>query len=392
MAAEVRYEAADDGGFRLKLFEGEEAVARLAVGRYTMRVAGVGLPMAGVADVVTHPAHRGKRYGEQMLRAAVARMRDERYPISILFGVPDFYHRFGYAPVLPQYAVNLATRDAERIGASSGARPAAAVRPTRPEDAPALLALYDQTNAGRTGTLERAAKKMDPTPPRESEHWWTHARRGLVAEVDGRPEGYVLLSGNPAQLRVLEAVVPVASVPTAGAALLGALAREAVDRRLEQVRLPLPPDEPLALLLRQAGCKVEVTYSANADGMGRIVDLAALAEALEPALAARALALPDGERPAELELVCTAQGDEPVASATMHLGAASGGGGGGSDGSGRRMTLTLPQQRLCQLVMGYQGIDVIRWQHPDACAEADVHALRALFPTGYPHMWQIDHF
>ncbi len=387
MAAEVRHEAADDGGFRLKLFEGEEAVARLAVGRYTMRVAGVGVPMAGVADVVTHPAHRGKRLGVQMLSAAVARMREERYPLSVLFGVPDFYHRFGYTPVLPQYAVNVATRDAERLASDGSGTPPTTpqptVRPGTPEDAPALLALYDRTNARRSGTLQRKVDKLDPTPKRETEHWWTHARRTLVAEAGGHLLGYAVLSGNPAQFRVLEVVVPAESVSTAGAALVAALAHEAVERRLEQVRLPLPPDEPLALLLRQAGCKVEITYSANADGMGRIVDLKALVDALQPALAARAQALPEGEQPNALELTCVAQGEEPEMRATVQL---------GDHGGGRTISLTVPQQRLCQLMMGYQGIDAICWQHPDACNDADVELLRALFPTGYPHMWQIDHF
>jgi hypothetical protein len=61
-------------------------------------------------------------------------------------------------------------------------------------------------------------------------------------------------------------------------------------------------------------------------------------------------------------------------------------------GSGRTVRLTLPQQQMCQLVMGYRSLDAIRLQHPQACAAEDAGALDALFPAGYPHMWGIDHF
>jgi predicted N-acetyltransferase YhbS len=385
MVASTKFEPQPDGGFKLQLVEGETAVARLVVLRRTMHVAGTGVVMGGIGDVVTHPAHRRQGYGAQLLRAAVNRMREERYHMSVLFGIADFYHRFGYTPILPEYALTVTTRHAERFVAAAPSKPVSAVgvRAGRPEDAPALLDLYARTNTGRTGTLQRSMEKMDATPGADTEHWWTHARRVLVAEVGGRPAGYAFLSGNPSHFRVSELVVPAEHVATAGVALIRALAEEAVERRLESVRLPLPPDEPLALLLRQAGCKVEVTYPANGDGMGRIVDLPALADALTPVLVARAQALPADARPGSLEMAMVAEGDEPAQEAAVALASARG---------GRAVRLRLPQPLLCQLVMGYQGIDAIRWQRPDACAEEDVEVLRTLFPAGLPHMWSMDHF
>ena len=388
MGIEVQHEPVESG-FKASIVQDGTPVARLAVGRYTMHVAGVGVTMGGIADVVTHPAHRGQGHGARLLRAAVDRMRQEGYPISLLFGISDFYHRFGYAPVLPEYLVYVATRHAERFCqglqgertvAALSARTSATVRPGRPDDAPALLALYTRVNEGRTGTLRRDAAKLDPTLPIEGDNWWPHPRRFLVAERAGQPIGYVILSGNPAQFRIMEVVVPAALVVPAGTALLAALAEEAAARRLETIRLPLPPDEPLVDLLRQAGCKLEVTYPANGEGMGRIVDLSALMDALRPALAARAESLPPSTRPGALEMVCPASSDEAEERTSV------------SFGTGRALKLTLPQQQVCQLVMGYRGLDAIRLQHPNACAPEDAASLNALFPAGYPHMWSIDHF
>ncbi|HET7769015.1 MAG TPA: GNAT family N-acetyltransferase, partial [Chloroflexota bacterium] len=382
MAVEERFKEIE-GGFELELVEGEEKVASLGVGRYTMRLAGAEVLMGGIWGVVTHPAHRGRGFGAQMMRATVGRLRAERFPISLLWGISDFYHRFGYAPVLPGYSLTVTTRNAERLGAGPDG---VTVRPGTPTDAPALADLYHRTTVSRTGTLRRSPNKcrsaFDPTPPRETDNWWRHTRRVLVVERGGPPLGYALLHGNPAQLSVVEVVVPEEHVETAGVALLAALTREAVERREAEIKLSLPPDDPLAQLLRRAGCKAEVNYPANGGGMGRIVDLPALADAIAPGLAERAAALPGELRPSALELLCAAQGEEPEQRATIQLGA----------GGGRVARLALPQQRLCQLLLGYQGIDALRRERPDACDDADVPLIRALLPEGYPHMWSIDHF
>ena len=221
------------GGFRLGLFEGEVEVANLIVGRYTMRLAGGEVQMGGIAGVVTHPVHRGRGLGVQMLRATVARMREERYPISVLWGISDFYHRFGYTPVLAGYTLTVSTRNAERLVDSDG-------------------------SAG----------------------------------------------------------------------------------------------------------------SGSSGGAGEVK--------VRPGTAADA--------PALLELTCPAQGDEPEQRATLRLDP------DGAPATGRTAHLRLPQQRLCQLLMGYQGIDALRREHAAACTEEDVPFIRSVFPEGNPHMWSIDHF
>jgi predicted acetyltransferase len=320
-----------------------------------------------------------------MLRATVQRMREERYPISLLWGISDFYHRFGYVPVLPGYSLTVTTRNLERLISATGGGPTgAAVRVGTDADAPALTELYHRASARRTGTLRREPRRFDLTPPRQTDNWWRHTRRVLIAEVGAKPVGYALLHGDPAQLRILESIVE-EDAETAGLALLAALAREALERREGEIKLPLPPDEPLAQVLRRAGCKVEVTYPANGGGMGRIVDLPALAEAIQPALVKRAEELPTGDPPAALGLVCIAGDGESEQRATLRLSTQ-------ERSAGRTAHLRLPQQRLCQLLMGYRGIDAIRREHPDACAAEDVALIRALFPEGYPHMWSIDHF
>ena len=368
-STEIRYEREGES-CTISVAAGGEAVSRLRVIRYDMRLAGAWVAMGGIAEVVTHPRHRGQGYAARLLRAAVDFMREERYAVSLLFGIADFYHRFGYTPVLPEYSVAVATAAAERLPA------AAAVRPARAGEEGPLLALYTRVNAGRNGTVRRTEAAFVPLPD-PGDSWWVHPRRILVAEAAGEPAGYAILHGNPERLRVLELGVPAEHVATAGASLVAALAQEAAQRRIEQIRLPLPPDEPLAAFLRRIGCRVEITYPANGDGMGRVVHLEALAEALAPALQRRleTLAAPAGGEPlGSLEFVC------PEGSARLAL------------GPGRRLAITLPQQQHCQLLMGYRGIDDIAVEHPGAVEAEALPIVRALFPAGFPHMWGIDHF
>ena len=102
-------------------------------------------------------------------------MRQEGYPLSALFGISDFYPKFGYAPALVECSTELATRYAERASARFD------VREARPEDAPAIAAIYQQTRAYRTASISR-----DPASWRgfrRGTHW--DERGGCFLVVDG---------------------------------------------------------------------------------------------------------------------------------------------------------------------------------------------------------------
>ena len=371
MEPEIRFEQVDGPRRRqckkckLSLDMAGETVGRAEVNDLTMRLSGAWVRMGGIANVVVRSQHRGKGYASRLMREAVSYMERERYAVSILFGIPDFYHRFGYVPVTPEYSVSVAVRDIERLTATT------AVRPACPEDHAGLLDLYTRVNARRSGAVRRTRVFYEAL---DDEVWWGHPSRMLVTGEAGHPTGYVLLEGDPASLSVLDVIVPAEHVATAGVSLITWLGQEALARRRERLRLPLPPDEPLAGLLRGIGCKVETTYPANYGGMGRIVNLAALAAAIEPGIADHIRALPVAARPGSVEFDCPDAGQ-----ARLEL------------GRGSVLRIRLPQQQLLQLLMGYRSIDEL-WRVYGGTDASDLATIRALFPAGYPHMWELDHF
>ncbi len=368
MEAEIRFEQVDRPRGRkckLSLDVAGETVGRAEINDLAMRLSGAWVRMGGIANVVVQSQHRGKGYASRLMREAVSYMEREGYAVSILFGIPDFYHRFDYVPVMAEYRVSVAVRDAERLTATTTVRPACR------EDYAGLLDLYTRVNASRSGAVRRPRVFYEALA---DEVWWGHPTRILVTGETAHPTGYVLLEGDPASLSIMDVIVPAEHVPTAGASLIAWLGQEALTRRRERLRLPVPPDEPLVGLLRGIGCKVEATYPANHGGMGRIVDLDALVTAIEPAIADRIRALPSEARPGRVEFDCPDTGR-----AGLEL------------GDGPVLRIRLPQQQLLQLLMGYRGIDEL-WREHCGDDAGDLAAIRALFPAGYPHMWELDHF
>ncbi len=63
----------------------------------------------------TQQKHRLKGYARRLLSDTVEYVTRRGYAVSMLFGIPDFYHRFGFLPAIPEHTTVVATRDAEQV-------------------------------------------------------------------------------------------------------------------------------------------------------------------------------------------------------------------------------------------------------------------------------------
>lgn len=146
---EFRIEPAEEDKTWLRLYDGSRKAAELQVIDYEMYIAGVLVPMAGIAEVHTEAAYRRQGWMRTLFGHLEAYLRERGYPVSLLFGIPDFYHRFGYATALVNSVVRIPTRQAEL------ARGRLAARAITEPDIPLLQALYEQDCRGRSGALAR---------------------------------------------------------------------------------------------------------------------------------------------------------------------------------------------------------------------------------------------
>ena len=359
--------------------EGEEkAVCHLWVIDFTMRIGITTVRMAGIGGVHTERAHRMKGYMRHLYEDTVQYMIAEGYDISMLFGIENFYTKFGYAPGLAAFECKVKTRDAEVSAGTAAAAGSYVTRPIGETDMPAILDLYNANNATRVCSVVRTLEDFSKfskgtwygTPP-DTQLWedangkllayatWDHYDKAVkVAEVEARDDAFF---------------------PT----LLSFFAAQAMEKRCEDVQLFIPPDHPFAEYVERFGAEWKVTYPRHGSGMLRLLNQKPFFEKIAPELERR------------LALSCSAgytgtftlQTDLGTVTLVINRGKIA-----VTDGNHEGLRLELSQDKLTQLAIGYRSArDVLN--DPQVTAHGDVlPLLDILFAKGTPYIWVADHF
>jgi GNAT superfamily N-acetyltransferase len=84
--------------FRLVWREGGQIIGHMAVMMRAIRLGGDLVDVAGLADVATHPDHRGKGIAAALLQAAIGQLRATQAQYFLLFGTAGLYGAHGFAP------------------------------------------------------------------------------------------------------------------------------------------------------------------------------------------------------------------------------------------------------------------------------------------------------
>ncbi|MHB1458207.1 MAG: GNAT family N-acetyltransferase, partial [Armatimonadota bacterium] len=93
-----------------ELIVDERSVSNLTLIDYTVRIGSARLRMGGIAGVGTLEDCRKKGYSRSVLEDTTSYMKQLGYDVALLFGIPDYYHKFGYAVCLsePSFILNTA--------------------------------------------------------------------------------------------------------------------------------------------------------------------------------------------------------------------------------------------------------------------------------------------
>jgi len=233
---------------------GDDVVTHWGVLGYRMRIGRARVRTAGVGVVATHGEHRRKGLMAATARAGCQAARAAGYDVSVLFGIPDFYHRFGYVRAWPERTY---TVQADTLPPAPGPM---TLRPFATRHRDDLATLYNRCNR------------------RFTKGWEGY----LWSAPDGRPAGYVIVTDRQGKRFEL--------VEHAGdsAAVLAALGRLARKYRAREVRLySLHHDSDLARTLRRGDCRVETHYLRSGEAMIRTLNLPATLRKMRGELAAR---------------------------------------------------------------------------------------------------------
>ncbi len=350
---------------------GGEPVSWLTIVDFTMRVGAARLRMGGIAGVGTDENHRYKGYSRRCMEAAVAHMTAEGYDCSMLFGIADYYPKWGYATAIPWYRVTATAEAIER--SASGATLEA--RPLTPEDHPAALALEEAFTALRSGTLDR---RLPGQPHITKGSGWESAARpvGVFSPKKGLVGYYVADADNAGMVSEL-CLRDRAHACEVSRALSDDLRREGRDA----VEMLLPPDHPYVEFLERFGVRCEVTYPYRQDIMLRICNLVPMMRKVAVELERHLC-----RHPCDALGALTFQTDLGAVTLRSQLHRVE------VSEEPCRTTIRMPQWVLMQILMRYRSLaDALTETGVEATDDVSEAWLR-LFPRAYPFIWKTDAF
>ena len=243
---------------RIELVENDEVKSWLTIHNLKVFVWGKILTAGGIGGVKTKEEYRHQGYSRAVLDEALKVMLSDKQDLSLLFGIPDYYYRWGFGSCLPQNYISIPTYQAERAVLSH------LVRPFTESDYPQILSIYEQNNKYRTGAIVRDLERFRF---RLGSSFWEKAEIYVLTK-DAKIEGYLVLDQNKRQVNIAEIET---QNPAVYYSMLAFLAKQAIDKRVSAITGNIPWDHPFTLLARDYGLSVTTNYVYNADGMGRII-------------------------------------------------------------------------------------------------------------------------
>lgn len=352
---------------RIAVYNGEVAAAL----RLTTDTIGVGearLKTGGLGWVTTAGHHRHKGFSRELIRDSLQYMARHGYHMSMLFGIPNFYQRFGFVTTLADYATVLTLREASVVE-----KPPYRARQSKPGDIRAIQKIHSANDADVACSLVRSAAHI-------TNRWNVFGGSRALTDERGKVLAYFLPQAGEELLRVTEMGV---TNRLSCDALLHACARMARQEQVARIQFEAPPSHPFIAYLLQFKSTHEMRLKRNEGGMMAFVNLP---EALE-------MLLPEWEsvleqaalRDAHVEVTLLV--DRKPYLLRAHHGALD-----VTPGASGKNKVSLSGAEFMHLVTGYRYCEEIlaaRRRSLTADARALMHTL---FPKRTPYVWAMDRF
>ena len=358
--------------------EDEEWLSWLGLREYQMRFGSAQLKMGGLAGVGTKEEHRNKGYSRHVMEHTVAFMNKNGFDVSMLFGVPNFYHKFGYATAIPETYVEFDTKDVQAAVSTYQ------VRKFQTEDAPEILDLYAANNAERTGT-----------PLRDEMGWEKFTERGgivpdpyVVLNEAGQVIGYFVCDGENVKKDMIERNCTLFDIGFQDRTIFETIVHFLVDSvnytSAARIRCAIPADHPFAIFCRRYGCRTNTYTPKNHLGMMRIINQSSTLKKIVGELEKRLQRSADLGQWRGKILISTDIGQDcleidrdNITYTTNQVNACH---------------FETPQDKLIQLMMGRRSIEDLAIESDVSVSEEIIPMLDTLFPLDHPHVWWSDRF
>lgn len=389
----IRFAVDDDGNTQVELLLNEQIVSFLTIIPLTIAIGCARVTVAGIGGVETVETQRKKGYSRQVLEAGIQHMRQGPAALSMLYGIPDFYPKFGFATAGPEYALQLRSLARPAVGPAGWT-----MRCARTDDVPVIHQLYEQYTTQAVGAVLRSPtghvwSTLDALTTGADAAETDECR--VVISPSGTVEGYAwrgkhfwpvtsdFESEYPNSLvigEVMAITTPASEAVLAVCRAWGAQATTAKGDPVNAVVLSLPPEGPIYAASLRQDARLLTSSGPAENFMARTLDVARLLQALEPELTTRRRTVP-APPGASLRL------ETEIGAATLNI---------ANDGvrvdtavaTAQRpsMTLRLPQTELMRLALGaLPPTDILDRLEvpPDDRTRA---IMEGLFPQRHPYL------
>lgn len=381
-------------------------ISRTVIIPMFMRVGEAVVRMDGIGGVETDEAYRNRGYMRRVMDTCVEIMTSGDGAISTLFGIDNFYPKFGYTMAGPECTVGVPIPDdiSDILPIPVGWT----FRPLTPEDLPAVMRIYHLATKTATGALRRHEEPDEPewahrfakSSVRSTKigvRAWNKMQRvfdpnskdacKVLVDAAGDIVAYaweamlenwwmfVRRRDFPNSFHLAEVI---ATSTTAADVIVSACQLWAKDAKpdADRVDIAIPPEGYVASAAFYEGGMVLQENVKNGDFMCRTLNTGQLVTQMQPEFAARL-------RSSSLN-VCgqiTFKTDMGDASFTVS-----------NSGAGDEIIIDLPQDTLARLCLGaFETSDLLeRLPHPPDKRTWEV--MEVIFPRRNPHIYPLDRF
>jgi predicted N-acetyltransferase YhbS len=399
--------ARDDGTTEVSLQVAGQVVSRTLIFPMLMRVGQATVRMDGIGGVATDEAHRHRGYSRRVLEAAVDLMRAGDAAISTLYGIPDFYPKYGYATAGAEHTVVLSIADDDL---PAPALPKGWVlRPWTADDLEAVQRLYQAGTRTETGAVPRSsASEPDRDPSAGAlqiigRRAWDALQRLDTDGVDDacrvlvNPAGEVVAYAwlgrqgwwvQQRERRAAEAFhigEAMARDPQAADVLVAACRGWAHEARPDarQIELIIPPQGPVAHAAAYLGAAVVKHHTREGEFMARVLDTGRLMHQLLPELSERARC-----SCARLPVQLAIRTEEGAVALTL----APDGASIDHEVTADHVMADMPQTMLARLSVGAFSVEDLAARSAPGLTPEALDLLEALFPRRDLHIYPMDRF
>jgi predicted acetyltransferase len=240
-----------------------EVAAALRVNTETIRLGEARLKMGGFGWVTTAARFRHMGVCRSLMVDTLHYMRAHGYHVSMLFGIPNFYHRFGFATTLANHCIRVEVAEAATALIGPGK-----ARAAKPGDLGGVQKIHAANDGDVACSIIRSTAHM-------TNRWDRLKSMRVLTNENGKLVGYLLPRAAGDHLAVDE--VGVTDEASCQAVLIEC-ARLAKEEAVGSIHFMVPPPHPFARFLLQFRSSHEMQILRDEGGMMAFVNTG---EALE---------------------------------------------------------------------------------------------------------------